>query len=609
VNISRLSREQLPRASQLTQRTNQFNLTTRRRSETGIEELLQSSNIRCLTVDVKDRFGDYGLVGLMIVRLSPNALEVDTFLLSCRSLGRGVEHRMLAALGELAGKEGHSRVDVHLLPTKKNRPALEFLETVGNRFVSETEAGYVYRFPADYAASVKPNKPRVNSGATESSSTNQKEMAGSDPSGTSMKSFIFQRICSELYSAERVLDAVSALNRRRRDARTLNLPEGETQSRLARIWEEILGIEPIGIYDNFFDLGGTSLQAVQALAEIERAFGVSLSTGALFEAATIEQLGRLIDSGDSGRRSGSLVAIQPRGSRTPLFCVHAAGGNVLFYRDLANRLGLEQPLYGLQLLGLGEGGPVHSTVEEMALHYIDEIRRVQSRGPYLVAGACFGGFVAFEMARQLRNSGEEVALVALFDTNGPNYPRLRPITRLLRLERPLIVIRRIQHHWRSLSMLDPMERRAYLRDKIGKTRKGLMRVLLRSRNRFNRKVREITIGARPKSLKVHDVIRNAQARYRPKAYPGKITVFRGSEQPLGTYPEPTMGWGVMAEEVEVQEAPGFHAAIISEPRVRVTADLLKKCLAAATEGDSEVSSDSATASTFAESSRAAAARF
>ena len=136
----------IARVSQLTQRTNQFNCTTIRRSEVEIEKMLRPSELECLTVDLRDRFGDYGMVGVMIFKSSGDALLVDTMLLSCRALGRRVEHRMLAKLAEIAQERGLARVEIPFHPTAKNKPAFEFLESIGKDQKQASNGGYIFRF-------------------------------------------------------------------------------------------------------------------------------------------------------------------------------------------------------------------------------------------------------------------------------------------------------------------------------------------------------------------------------------------------------------------------------------------------------------------------------
>jgi FkbH-like protein len=155
VVISEMQPEHITRVSQLTYRTNQFNMTTIRRSGSEIQELYASKKVDCLIIEVRDRFGDYGLVGIVLYEDSTESLHVDTFLLSCRVLGRGVEHQVLARLGMIALDRGRAYVDVFYIPTKKNKPAYDFLECVGASFRAELPGRVRFRFPASFAAAMQ----------------------------------------------------------------------------------------------------------------------------------------------------------------------------------------------------------------------------------------------------------------------------------------------------------------------------------------------------------------------------------------------------------------------------------------------------------------------
>ena len=154
VHTSEAAPHQLARIAQLVERTNQFNFTGVRRSEGDIRRLCESGKYRCLVTRVSDRFGDYGLVGTMIFGVDGDALDVDTCLLSCRALGRGVEHRMLARLGEIAAEQGLGWVAVRFIRTKKNQPALDFLNGIGSRYREPLEGGFLFRLPAREVAAL-----------------------------------------------------------------------------------------------------------------------------------------------------------------------------------------------------------------------------------------------------------------------------------------------------------------------------------------------------------------------------------------------------------------------------------------------------------------------
>jgi thioesterase domain-containing protein/acyl carrier protein len=191
------------------------------------------------------------------------------------------------------------------------------------------------------------------------------------------------------------------------------------ENSLIAIWQEVTGVRAIGLHDDFFDLGGHSLLAVELFAAIERTTGARLPLASIFEAPTVAQLAQLMRTEGWGVRSGSLVPLSTTGSRPPLFAVTAGDGNVVGYGPLARRLGPDQPFYVLQPFGLDSAAPLHRTVEAMARHYVGQIRKVQSRGPYLLAGRCFGSLVAYEVATRLEAAGERVALLASIDSVGP----------------------------------------------------------------------------------------------------------------------------------------------------------------------------------------------
>src|SRR5262249_11903943 len=157
----------------------------------------------------------------------------------------------------------------------------------------------------------------------------------------------------------------------------------------------------LGIHDNFFELGGHSLLALRLFTRIKAITGKELPLAILFEAPSVSKLAAVLDREGWSPSWSSLVAIQPSGSRPPFFFVHGHGGNVVRFRDLAHHLGPDQPFFGLQAVGLDGKQPAYTRMEEIAAHYLREIRAVQPAGPYYVGGFCFGGLVAFEMAQQL----------------------------------------------------------------------------------------------------------------------------------------------------------------------------------------------------------------
>ena len=209
-------------------------------------------------------------------------------------------------------------------------------------------------------------------------------------------------------------------------AETYVAPRTSLEHQLTTIWEDVLERQPIGMDDNFFDVGGHSLKAVQLFSKIEKKFGKALPLSILFKAPTIEKLCSFITHSQIDHSWTSLVPIQPNGSKPPFFLVHGVGGNVLTFANLTSILGSDQPLYGLQSVGLHSEEKIFDKIEDMAAFYLQEIQSVHPHGPYYLGGACMGGLVAFEMAQQLQGNGKDVAFLGLFDTWLPDRSEFNP---------------------------------------------------------------------------------------------------------------------------------------------------------------------------------------
>ncbi len=323
-------------------------------------------------------------------------------------------------------------------------------------------------------------------------------------------------------------------------------PKDALESQLVSIWQSILGRHPIGVRQSFFDLGGHSLLAVRLMHRLEQVFGKKMPITTLFQAPTIEHMAELLRTKGWAPSWSSLVPIQPLGSKPPFFCVHGAGGTVIIYRDLARHLGPDQPMYGLQAQGL-DGQKCFTRVEEMAAHYLEAIRTIQPEGPYFLGGLSFGGTVAFEMARLLLARGEEVALLALFDTFPGKY---EPTASLLV----------------KLGRMPVRDQFDYVRRKTGQY----------ARN-WKRRIDRMFL---PQALKnVRRGIHVAGTHYSPQPYEGAVTLFRASEKSLRGDHDPDAGWTELARGgLQIFEIPGGHVSIMSEPQVQLLAEQLTACI-------------------------------
>lgn len=293
VEIAEAADDQLVRVSQLTYRTNQFNFTTIRRSENEIREFLKRDHAHCLVVRVADRFGDYGLVGVVMYETESDRYKVDTFLLSCRVLGRGVEHAVVSHLGQRAAKEGKRFVEIGYQPTEKNGPALKFITSLGNQH--RNEIGTSWTFPAECLA-------RVEYDADENTPSGQDVPANIDPKRAERhtawlfdvtgRSECLQRIGEDLCDVARMAKAIEEfrIGKQPRQTGADIAPGGTLETALLNIWRQVFGRPRIGMTDNFFEAGGTSLRAVQVIALIKKELKQNLSIVTLFECPTVSLL-------------------------------------------------------------------------------------------------------------------------------------------------------------------------------------------------------------------------------------------------------------------------------------------------------------------------------
>lgn len=359
-------------------------------------------------------------------------------------------------------------------------------------------------------------------------------------------------------------------------------PRNQIETELARSWSAILGIEEIGIYDRFFDLGGNSLSGIQLVSEIGALFGISLSPSVLFEAQTISELAILLQQRQTERQWKSLVPIQSHGDRAPFFCVHGFGGGVLGYADLACALGEEQPFYGLQAVGLdGELQP-DDTIEAMAAHYIVAMRAVQPKGPYRIGGYCFGGVVAFEMARQLGAIGETASLVAIIEGNAPGQFQRRQST--ISPQRWLAIWRDLPYWLSDYWELGADGLRRQTDRKLRHWRKDL-------RHRLGQKVEfdaqdmvPDDLSTMPQHLRrLMDVHLGALRTYYPEPIDSPITLFAARGRTISAAlfgsGDPERGWGTLTRRgVEIKIVEGGHRNLHLEPYVVTLAAALEASL-------------------------------
>jgi FkbH-like protein len=546
---------ELERAAQMTQRTNQFNLTTQRFTAPEIKHAIDRGAMQILTAFVSDRYGDYGQVGLVMYEVTNNVLRVRNLLLSCRVLGKGVEHAIVARLGRIAETRHLAAIELPYEPTPKNQPAREFLMSLGEEYRSAAGQGFVC-LPASAAAAVTFAVP-ASPGA---------ELARTIIPPANIPGIDFMWIAEQRNDAASVLQAINddkAIHAAPRAAQ----PRNETERQVTRIWERALRISPIGVHDNFFDLGGESLLAVRILADLRSIIDCDLPLSTRVTSPTIAQLANLLRAGASHlvpRAAGNcLVPLKSSGTRPPFYCVHGVGGSAIEFMDLARRVHVDQPFYGVQAVQLADAALGRMlTVEEMAARYITEIRELQQEGPYYLGGSSFGGLVAYEMARQLTAAGQAVGIVALFDTSVPGRLNLQGIANPMKRRLDTFNYA-LSLHWHNLRVQSSGERMAYIRKKV-------RRLLAQVRHR-------------PDAIRLSSESGQWAARsYVPGSYSGSITLFRATRQPPWILPSRTLGWeSLAAGGVQVYDTPGHHADLVRDPRARVLAAQLDDALAKA----------------------------
>ena len=359
----------------------------------------------------------------------------------------------------------------------------------------------------------------------------------------------------------------------------------ELEMTLAEIWRHLLGAAVVDIDDDFFALGGHSLLAVQLAAEIQSRFAISLPITAVLEHRTIrDQARHLADQltrSDTGSAWSPLVALQPKGSRPPLFLVHAVGGEVLSYLTLARRLGDDQPTYGVRAR-TEQGSSWCTSVEEVAATYVQAIKRAAT-GPYYIGGYSGGGLIAYEVAQQLLRQGDEVALLALIDCAAPRASRKNATTHYS-----------IAHLVRNTAYW--LQDDDFFRDGRSVAVARLRSRLLRERDRFRQLLgggaaetdirNDLGLWAFPDgSREFLAALRRMLSSYVPKPYAGVVTVIRSRTRRLGsvTPPRDDLGWGDLADAVRARMVHGAHDTIIREPRVSGLAAVLSPLLGRALE--------------------------
>jgi thioesterase domain-containing protein/acyl carrier protein len=341
-------------------------------------------------------------------------------------------------------------------------------------------------------------------------------------------------------------------------------PRDPTEEILAGIWAEVLGVERVSIHDNFFDLGGHSLLAMRLIRIVRETFDATVQLVTLLEAPNIAHLAERLRQMRKPHRFSIVSAIQSRGVRPPLFCVHPAGGTSLCYAGLARYLGPEQPLYGVQAVGSdGMEAPLTS-IEEMAARYIAEMRTIQPHGPFRICGWSLGGIVAYEMGRQLYQEDRNVSPLFLIDSYAPPLPAQEPLGFL-----PFMcalsangLVSVPENVLKELECMPPARQLARFME-------------------ITRDFRDRPAGSNPKEVVglwlVYIANMRAGQRYRPTRWPSVIRLLRASGN-VAASASSRLGWTQLAAALDTRVITGSHESLLSEPFLGLVAAHLDEWL-------------------------------
>ncbi|HEX3187053.1 MAG TPA: amino acid adenylation domain-containing protein [Pyrinomonadaceae bacterium] len=352
-------------------------------------------------------------------------------------------------------------------------------------------------------------------------------------------------------------------------------PRNLVELQIADIWEDVLNLRPVGVTDNFFDLGGHSVLALRVTAQIEKVFGVEIPLSAFFDGGTISRLAELVLN-KTHTPPRHLVPIQKGDSKRPIFFVHPIGGGVVCYAYLARRLGPDQPVYGLAALEVDDP---HTQVATMAAAYLEEIRTVQPHGPYYIGGWSFGAYVAFEIARQLKQQDEEVGLLAILDSGAPHTDQRPDEDDPIDSDDPVMLARTLEGFANVKEPL-PIDE-DYVRQLAPDDQ---LLYIMEQAKKANIMPQELTLTQVKRSLQNFRSRVRAGKDFVPELYPGKVTLFKCEHiEPRNVetlQADPGWGWSdISSEPVDIHSVPGSHETMVIEPDVRVLAEKLNACIA------------------------------
>ena len=357
---------------------------------------------------------------------------------------------------------------------------------------------------------------------------------------------------------------------------------------LTEAWQTVLGVTAVGIHDDFFDLGGNSWMAVRLFSELQTITGRNLPLSTLFQAPTVAALAAIIKQGEDAQSWSSLVPIRPTGNKPPFFCIHGVTGDILWLKDLASLLDDDQPFYGIQARGLdGEEEPF-DRLDEMAAYYLQQIRQVQPSGPYYLGGYCMGGDIAYEVARQLKEQGEEVPILTVIDPPPANLSERAPLN-----GRFFIDFAKNSPYWmREFMRLGGGEISSRIRRKGRVAVRSLWQKIRSESEETGMNATDVIDQAddlpeyRQKLIESH---LEALIHYTHSGYDGDVIVFEARSRPLLNPGNSVSEWKeYVTRPITVRTVPGSHSSILHQPNVVELANYLQQSLDHARESQDKV---------------------
>jgi amino acid adenylation domain-containing protein len=345
------------------------------------------------------------------------------------------------------------------------------------------------------------------------------------------------------------------------------LPKTKNEQMISTIWSNALGLEDLKTDEDFFELGGHSLLAVKVMVAIEKETGKRLPLSTLFENSTIEKLAKKIEVNQPEESWTSLVPIRTTGTKTPLFLIHGGGLNILLFKSISQYLNNDQPVYGIQALGLNKAMEIPTSLKEIAKIHVNEILKADPDGPYSIAGYSLGGFIAFEIARQLKEMGKEIKMLGVMDTNATSTLPANALKegigrKILRqfYKIPFIIKSFIKH---------PAETIAY--------QSGIVKRKLKGDYTSDQGLENYVFT--PYELEIYKVYDKILDDYILIPFDVKVTLFRVEKRLYYLDDQVYLGWDKFAQKgVEIHSVPGDHKTFLYPPYDKKFAGILQRAL-------------------------------